>query len=147
MNTVISTILIIIATAIVTESIHLSIPSWRRQLSSVIPKRERNKLVVKTAIKYPFLFIAMLLIILYVPFGKCFVVSLCFTSLIVSFFIARDIYSFGLERFIISFKKDFVKRDIESWKQQLANCDGNDKERIAMIMEKLSELEEQLGSL
>jgi putative ribosome biogenesis GTPase RsgA len=147
MNALITIIITIVATAITTEVIHECAPSWRKKLKNVVPKKKRARLITKTAIKYPFLFIFMCLIFICVPFGRWFVASFAFVSLVISAFISRDILLYSLNRFFISAEEDNIKRDIQLWKWQLATCDGQDEQRINMIMEKLANFEKQLAKL
>jgi hypothetical protein len=147
MDTLITAIITMVATAITTELIHWRMPAWKSQLKSAVPKRKSIRQRLVMAIKYPFLFLSMCLIFKYMPFGHCFVAAFASSVLLTSFFIARDIFIHGMHRIVFLLEEERIKKDVNTWMDQLANCDRKEKERIGMIRDKLSELEKQRAEL
>jgi len=147
MDAITTTIITASITAFITGFITLSLPGWVRQIKTMAPKGKRNKLTAKMVIKYPFFALLIAAIFIFIPFGKWFVLFMCLSVLIISFFIARDIVNHKLDALSTSIESMAIDLDMEKLLDQLAQCDEYDFDRRKELKKKIRECSSNLSHL
>jgi len=140
MDTLITAIVSIIAGAIINELIRFFVPVWKRKIKNTVPKRKSIRDRIRLAIKYPFFIAAYFFVFKYVCFGKWFVVAFILITVLMTVFIAWDVFFYSLRFAAYYAEKDRLKGQMDMWTNQLAICDSNDTERQKMILEKIEAL-------
>lgn len=141
MNTTV--IISMIITAIITSLVSPFMADRIKVIKEKMPIKKRQVKIITMLPKYAFLILFSILIFLYIDFSKWFVLSIGIVVLIFLYNIARDVFIYLMWEIVLGRDLDKINEDIEFMKDQLANCDRKDKERIAKIKNKIKELEEQ----
>jgi hypothetical protein len=86
-------------------------PSWKRNIIEAMPQKKRSIVRMKILFKYFFFLLAIVSIIVFIPFGSWFVISLSGLVLIISFFISYDFYNYLLQRIDIMLSETELEKE------------------------------------
>lgn len=142
-----STISTAILTAIITIAVTEIFRYLRKEYKNILPKKKRYKMLIVPIIKYICLTTLIVLIFLFVPFGKWFAVAVSVVSLFFAFILSKDYMLLILKRISIDVDEENLLKDKERWLDNLAHCDRSDSERINMIKSKIKDIENELKTL
>ena len=147
MDTLITAVVSIIVGAIMNELVRFFVPVWKRKIKNAAPKRKSNKDRIRLAIKYPFFIAAYFFVFKYVFFGKWFVLAFIFITILMTVFIAYDVFYYLLVFASYESEKERLNEQISIWMNQLAHCDSKDVEQQKIILEKIESLKQELEKI
>jgi uncharacterized membrane protein len=145
--TYISSIIAIIATAVITSVAEYFSVRLIRSFTKYTPKKKRAALLVSLMIKYVFFALLMILFVLKMDFNKSFVVSISLLVLLCSYCIAKDVLMYTMRSVTFSLETENLQKEIETYLNILAKCDSKDKEKQELYMKKIQELLKQKDTL